>query len=369
MKMLPFRQARLVLTVMLLLGVVGCLGCNSGTKTGTGAGPTTGGNGSGDVGEQEEVLVGTAPVGGAFRQVGDALANVLNEHAGDNNWDIQSKGTKGSKQNIRELDSGVVRLAMANSAITYHAINGAADWDKEYEIRTVLTLAKNVGVFVAKEDSGIQTIADLKGKRVAVGPAGAGFEMFLQPVLGEHGVTYDDFTPENQIYSDSVGALADGNIDAAFMGGAIPLPALTQACSTQSIRFITYDEDVRKRLIADTEKYPFLQDAMIPAKNAEGKETYKGMTEDFNAIDVGTTHLITTIDEDEELIYQITKTLWENREKVGKQHAGTGAAISEENAARFTGTPFHEGAIRFYKEIGIWKGEVGDESAEAGESE
>jgi TRAP transporter TAXI family solute receptor len=312
-------------------------------------------------------LVGTAPVGSAFRQVGDALANVLNENGGDNDWEIKSKGTKGSKQNIRELDSGDVRLAMANSAITYHAINGAADWDKEYEIRTVLTLAKNVGVFVAKEDSGIQTIADLKGKRVAVGPAGAGFEIFLKPLLAEHGVTYEDFTPENQIYSDSVGALADGNIDAAFMGGAIPLPALSQACSTQSIRFISYDEEARLRLIEDTDKYPFLQDAMIPAKNSEGRATYAGMTDDFQAIDVGTTHLITTIDEDEDLIYQITKTLWENREQVGKQHAGTGDAISEANAARFTGTPFHDGAIRFYKEIGIWQGDGSDASADESE--
>ena len=346
----------LLLALALVVPLAGC------KPNGTGNG---GSGGGGQVqAKADEVLVGTAPVGGAFRQVGDALANVLNENSGNNNWTIQSKGTKGSKQNIRELDSGDVRLAMANSAITYHAINGAVDWDKEYEIRTVLTLAKNVGLFVSKEDSGIQAIADLKGKRVAVGPAGAGFEMFLKPVLAEHGVTYGDFTPENQIYSDSVGALADGNIDSAFMGGAIPLPALTQACSTQSIRFISYDEETRKRLIDDNEKYPFLQDAMIPAKNDDGKPTYGGMTADFPAIDVGTTHLITTIDEDEELIYQVTKTLWEHREEVGKQHAGTGAAISEQNAARFTGTPFHEGAIRFYKEIGIWKG-GGESSAEA----
>ena len=222
----------------------------------------------------------------------------------------------------------------------------------------VVTLAPNVGLFITKTESGIRSLSDLAGKRVTVGPAGAGFEMFLAPLLEAHGVTYDDFTAVNQTYSDAVGLLGDGNVDAAFMGGAIPTPAVTQACTTHDIAFIPYDEAPLKKLIDDNTMYPYFQQAKIPATNQDGKPTYRGMTEDFNALNVGSMHLITTADQDEELIYQITKTIWEHRAEIAQQHRA-GNAINEKNAARFTGTPFHPGAIRFYREIGIWPEQSG----------
>ena len=308
-------------------------------------------------GSRQFVTLGTAPVGGAFRPVGDAIASVLNEYRGENNWHAQSKGTKGSQQNIRELDRDDIQLAMSNSAISYHAVRGEGVWVKKHDIRAVVTLAPNVGLFITKADSGIQSISDLAGKRVTVGPSGAGFEMFLGPLLTEHGVTYtgerQDFTPVNRTYSDAVSELGDGAVDAAFVGGAIPTPAVTQACTTHDIAFIRYNEDVRQRLIKDTEKYPFFLAAMIPAKNKDGNPTYRGMTEDFMGLNVGSMHLITTADQDEETIYQITKTIWENRAEIAKQHKA-GNAINPKNAARFTGTPFHPGAIRFYKDVGVW---------------
>ena len=330
----------LLLSTVCVLGINGC-------------------GGSGGGGKKEFVTLGTAPIGGAFRPVGDAIAGVLEENKGDNNWKVQSQSTKGSRQNIAQLDKGDIQLGMSNSAISFHAVNGTGVWKKKFNIRAVVTLAPNVGVFVAKADSGLNSIADLKGKRITVGPSGAGFNMFLGPLLTEHGVTYDDknngFTPVAINYTDSVGQLGDGKVDAAFLGGAIPLPALTQLSTTHDIKFIPYDDKVREKLIA---AYPFFQDATVPAKNADGKPTYKGMTEDVKALDVGSMHLITTEDVPEELVYDITKTIWENREEIGNRHAGAGKAINEKNAARFTGTPFHKGAQKFYEEIGIWPKEA-----------
>jgi uncharacterized protein len=301
------------------------------------------------------VTLGTAPTGGAFRPVGDAIASVLNEFRDESAWRVQSKGTMGSQQNIRELDSGAIQLAMSNSAITYYAVRGESGWEKPYDLRAVVTLAPNVGLFITKQNAGIQTLADLKNKRVVVGPAGAGFEMFLGPLMTAHGVTYrdseQDFTPIQATYSEAVSLLGDGAADAAFMGGAIPTPAVTQASTTHDIFFVPYEPSIREQLIAE---YPFYEAMIIPAKTRDGKETYRGMTEDFVAMDVGSMHLITAASQDEELIYQITKTIWENRAEIVKQHRA-GLSINEQNAARFTGTPFHPGAIRFYQEIGIWQ--------------
>jgi hypothetical protein len=188
--------------------------------------------------------------------------------------------------------------------------------------------------------------------------------MFLGPLMTAHGVTYSseaqDFTPVNASYSDAVSLLGDGAADAAFMGGAIPTPAVTQASTSYDLFFVPYDEAIRKRLIRE---YPFYEEMTIPAKTRDGKETYRGMTEDFVAMNVGSMHLITTAGQDERLVYQITKTIWENREEIVKQHRAA-LSINEQNAARFTGTPFHPGAIRFYQEIGIWR-EADAGSAEA----
>lgn len=326
------------------------------------------GCGGGGSGGRQFVTLGTAPVGGAFKPVGDAIASTLNENKGENNWQVQSKGTKGSQQNIRMLESGGIQLGMSNSAISYHGIHGTGVWTKTYELRTVVTLAPNVGLFITKADSGIRSLADLSGRRVAVGPAGAGFQMFLEPLLESHGVAWDSFTQVNQTYSDAVGLLGDGNIDAAFMGGAIPTPAVTQACTTHDIAFIPYDESTRMTLVNDNDKYPYFQQAAIPATNQDGKATYRGMAEDFAALNVGSMHVITTADQSEDLIYKLTKTIWENRSAIAQQHKA-GNAINEKNAARFTGTPFHPGAIRFYREIGIWPTETDEESGNAEEAQ
>lgn len=321
-------------------------GCNN---SGDGNSGNSGGGG------RNFVTLGTAPVGGAFQPVGNAISAVLNENKGENDWRVKATGTKGSQQNIRMLDQGEIQLGMSNSAISYHAVHGEGVWDKEYDIRAVATLAPNVGLFITKKDSGIKSIADLKDKRVTVGPAGAGFDMFLGPLMTAHGVTYtadqQDFTPLNETYSAAVALLGDGNADAAFMGGAVPTPAVTQACTSYNIHFVPFDEAIVNDLI---EKYPFFLEAKIPEKNKDGNATYKGMDEDFAALNVGSMQLITHANVDEDLIYNLTKTIWENRAEIAKQHKA-GNAINKENVTRFTGTEFHPGAIKFYREIGIWK--------------
>ena len=94
-------------------------------------------------------------------------------------------------------------------------------------------------------------------------------------------------------------------------------------------------------------RYPFFQRATIPAG------TYKGLTEDYQGLDVGSMHLVAAEDAPEDLVYQVTRTLYENREKVVEKHPA-GRAITPGNVVRDVGTPFHPGAERYYREIGIW---------------
>jgi len=296
----------------------------------------------GETSSSRFLSMGTAPPGGAFFVVGGALAEVFNEFGGAS---MTAEATSGSQENIRRLGSGELDFALSNAAITYFAVRGTEGWDQAYPVRAVMTLAPNVAMFVAPAGSGINTIADLAGKRVGVGPAGAGFEYFIRPLLAAHGLTYDDFSPVNATQAGAVDLLSDGAVAAAFLGGAVPTASITQAAAVQDILLVPFDATAMEQLVAD---YLFFRAATIPAG------TYRGIDEEYAGLDVGSMHLITSADQDEDLVYAMTKALYENRDAVVQRHAA-GRAINPANVVRDTGTEFHPGAVRFYEEIGIWQ--------------
>ena len=298
--------------------------------------------------------VGTAPPGGAFFVVGGAIAQVVSNHTGAMNWEVSAEATKGTQENIRRLAKSELEFALANAAISYFAVRGEGAWKGEQPIRAVMTLAPNVALFITQQSSGVKTLSDLKGKRVVVGPAGAGFEYFLEPILSAHGVSYQDFTPLNNTQAGAVDMLADGSAAAAFLGGAVPTASITRASSSQNILFLPFDDAAKQELF---ENYPFFNAVVIPSG------TYRGQDEAFNGMNVGAMHLITAANLDAETVYQFTKVLYEQRAEVVKIHPA-GRAINPRNVVKNTGTPFHPGAIRYYKEAGIWQ----DESSTSTES-
>jgi TRAP transporter TAXI family solute receptor len=308
-----------------------------------------GGDGSGTreaedaAAERRFLSIGTAPPGGAFFVVGGALGEVL-DTSGPAGWEVTAEATKGSKENIRRLAAGELDLALANSAITYFAVRGSEGWEKKYPMRAIMTLAPNVALFISPAGSGVKDLAGLKGKRVVVGPAGAGFEFFLRPILAAHGVTYDDFKPLHNTQAGAVDMLADGAAAAAFLGGAVPTASITQATASHDVVFLPYDSSAVSKLL---EEYLFFDTARIPAG------TYRGQDTDYAGMNVGSMHLITSEAVDEDLIYEITRTIYMNRERVVEKHPA-GRTIRPEIVTRNTGTPFHPGAVRFYREIGIW---------------
>jgi TRAP transporter TAXI family solute receptor len=306
-----------------------------------------GGGDAGDAGDapQRQLLsMGTAPPGGAFFVVGSALAEALNETGGEFGYSVTAEATSGSQENIRRLASGELDLALSNAAITYFAVRGTEGWDRAYSVRSVMTLAPNVALFVTQASSGIAAIGDLRGRRVTVGPAGAGFEYFVGPLLAAHGVAYDDFSPLNATQQAAVDMLTDGSADATFLGGAVPTASITQAAASLELKFIPFGETEKQQL---TDDYVFFSPATIPA------ETYRGQTEPFEGLDVGSMHLITSADAPDDLVYNTAKLLYENQTLVVEKHAA-GRAINPNNVVRDTGTEFHPAAIRFYQEAGIW---------------
>ena len=275
--------------------------------------------------------------------VGGALAEVLGEVKSADGWQVTAEATKGTQENLRRLARGELDLGLANAAITYFAVRGEGDWEGPQEVRTIMTLAPNVALFIAPAGGAVTTIADLRGKRVAIGPAGAGFGYFVGPILEAHGLSYGDMTVLNATQSGAVDMLADGSAAAVFLGGAVPTSSITQASSSQDIHFVPYDEAAMSALV---ERYPFFDRATIPAG------TYRNQTEAFSGLNVGSMHLVAAASLDEATAYEVTKAIYESRDRVVEKHPA-GRAIGP-GVVRDTGTPFHPGAIRYYREIGIW---------------
>ena len=163
-------------------------------------------------------------------------------------------------------------------------------------------------MFVTTESTGIKSIADLKGKRVVLGPAGAGFDYFLKPLLEAHGIKYSDMTVLNGNYLAASNMIADGKADAAFMGGAHPVSAAEQLCSSQDVVFLKFDEAAVEKL----KKYPFYFNVPIPA------DKYSDLNEDLQGINVGNMQLLTHANVAEDVVYNFTKIMYENRANIAK---------------------------------------------------
>lgn len=318
----------MLLLSFLILGVLNC----SGPQSRTTETPT------------RLFSVGTAPPGGAFFVVGSAIADVIQTGNAKDGWQVNAESTKGTQENIRRLDRGEIDLALANAAITYFAVRGEGGWEKTYDMRAVMTLAPNVAMFVTLADSGINNIVELKGQRVVIGPSGAGFEMFVEPILKAHGLRYDDLTVLHAGQSAAVDMLSDGAARAAFLGGAVPTASITQAAAAHQITLLPLAEGKQEEL---TNRFPFFHTAVIPSG------TYRNVDREYQGLNVGSMHLITAATANEKMIYKATKALYENREDFARKHPA-GRAVNPVNVVRKTGVQFHPGAVRYYREIGIW---------------
>ena len=163
----------------------------------------------------QELRIGTASQGGAFYPVGQAISSLVDKYA--DGLTMVPVVTQGSVQNPRLVNTGEVDIAITNNNLSVLANKGVGPYKKSgaMNLRAIGSLHFSVLHMMTLDGSDINGIADLKGKRVAVGPAGGGTIPFTNQVLGLYGLSMDDITPSFLSYSDGFSQLADGNVDAA----------------------------------------------------------------------------------------------------------------------------------------------------------
>ncbi|MCF2872566.1 TAXI family TRAP transporter solute-binding subunit [Octadecabacter sp. G9-8] len=199
--------------------------------------------GLGTAATAEELRIGTASLGGAFYPMGQSISNVVNEHAGG---DISMVPivTGGSVQNPNLIASGEVEIAITNNNLAVLATKGIGPYTATgpIDIGAVAALHPSVLHMVVLADSDIQTIEDLRGKSVAVGPAGGGTLGFVNFLFPLHDMTIEDITPSFVSYSDGFSQLTDGTVDATLALSGYPAGAVMQAAAGAELRFISFSD-------------------------------------------------------------------------------------------------------------------------------
>lgn len=219
--------------------------------------------GCGSESSQKKFLnIATGGTAGTYYPIGGAMAEILNKEIPGMNASAQSTGA--TVANINMLKDNSVDLAIVQNDITYYAVNGTEMFkDKKVDnIRGIASLYPETCQFVTLDKSGIKSINELKGKRVAVGAAGSGAEANARQILEAYGITYDDIDVQYLSFAEGASALKDGNVDAAFLTAGYPTSSVQDIASQNKVRLLPVDADKAEALIA---KYPFYTKTTIPA--------------------------------------------------------------------------------------------------------
>ena len=189
------------------------------------------------------------------------------------------------------------------------------------------------------ESSGIKSIADLRGKRVAVGAAGSSAEANARQIFAAYGITYDDIEPQYLSFAEGAGALKDGHVEATFLTAGYPTASVQDIASQNKIRILPVEADKANELI---EKYPYYTKVTIPAGS------YQGFDEPADSVSV-MAMLVASDQVDENLGYDIAKSLFSNLDRIKAAHS-VGKLITKEGAMEGMPIQMNPGAEKFLKE-------------------
>ena len=327
----------LIVAIVSLLLLAGCRNSDSPADTG----------GDGEVGANDTdlsdlfVTVSTGGISGVYYPIGGAIANVLETELG---IDASVQATGASVENINLLNTGRAELAITMADAVFQAYEGSGAFEGQEPVeslRGLMSMYPNLVQVVTTEETGIESIHDLRGRSVGVGAANSGVELNARMVLEAHGMTYDDIHADYLSYSEAIDQIKNGFIDAAFITSGIPNATIMDLDSTHNAKILPIDDEALNYL---KETYSFFTSDVIPADAYNTDENIQTA-----AI---TNVLLISSQISEEAAYEITKALFDNLEQIQNSH-NSAANISLDTVDVGMPVPFHPGVKRYYKEVGV----------------
>ena len=289
-------------------------------------------------------ILATGGTSGTYYPFGGAIANVWNTKI--ENMNVTAQATGASAENLRLINKGEAEFAIVQNDVMDYAYNGTDLFagEKLSNIMTIGTMYPEVVQIAVSKASGIKSVADFKGKRISVGAAGSGVEFNAKQIMEGYGLTFDDIKKSNLSFKESADGIQNGTLDGCFITAGVPNAALQELAFTAGLTLIPVDGAAADKICA---KYGYYTKTVIPGG------TYKGTDEDVGALAIMAT-LAVSSKLDEDTVYTMTKALFSNLTELGNGHA-KGKEVSAKTAITGVSVPFHPGAIKYYKEIGLMK--------------
>ena len=297
-----------------------------------------GDSGSSAGGGKQFLNIATGGTAGTYYPLGGALAELLNQNIKGMNASAQSTGA--SVANVNMLKDGSVDIAFIQNDIAYYAANGKEMFkdNKVENIRGIAALYPETVQFVTTADKGIKSIADLKGKKVAVGASGSGAEANARQILGAYGLTYDDIDAQYLSFGEAADALKDGNVDVGVVVAGFPTAAIQDLAANKSAALVNIDAEHADKLM---KQYPYFTKITVP------KGTYPGQEEDVNTVAVKCV-IVTTDKLSDDLGEQIVKAIYEHLDRMKAAHA-VGKYITKDTALEGMSIKMNAGAEKYLK--------------------
>ena len=291
---------------------------------------------------KKDYILATGGTGGTYYPFGGAIANIWNTKV--ENMNVTAQATGASAENLRLINKGEAEYAIVQNDVMDYAYNGTDLFagEKLANIMTIGTLYPEVVQIAVSKDSGIKSVADFKGKRISVGDAGSGVEFNAKQIMEGYGLTFDDIKKSNLSFKESAEGIQNGTLDGCFVTAGVPNAALQELAFTAGLTLVPVDGEAAKKIC---EKYGYYTQTTIPGG------TYKGTDDDTPALAIKAT-LAVSSKLDEQTVYEMTKALFENLDELATAHA-KGKEVSAKAAVTGVSVPFHPGAKKYFKEIGL----------------
>ena len=290
------------------------------------------------------ISIATGGTGGTYYIIGGAMGKVIEKYVPEAKVSVES--TAASTENCRRLASRQVKFAIVMPDSAYFAYNSGREFgDKKYpNIRGVMAGHTSTMHFIVRSNSGIKSLADLKGKKVALAAPGSPSAFIAEAALEAYGLTKKDYKPTLLTYAEQADALRDNTIDMACIFAGVPASAAIDISTTHDVTYLGVGPEEMKKVV---KKHPYWTAGVIKAG------TYKGQgaaVPTFNSPAM----LVTTDDVDADLVYAVAKAIMDHTPELKAIHP-QGAEWDLEDAAEGVAIPFHPGAAKYLKEKGILK--------------
>ncbi|MDH5163122.1 TAXI family TRAP transporter solute-binding subunit [Heyndrickxia oleronia] len=283
------------------------------------------------------LTIATGGTGGTYYPLGGMMGKIIKDETGIN-ADVITSGA--SSENMAILKDNKADIAFTQTDIVSYATKGELMFDgkKIDSLKGLGTLyPETIQIVTTKSD--IKSVEDLKGKVVSVGAAGSGTRANAEQILEAYGMSFDDIKVRDLSFDDSTAGIQDGSIDAAFITAGTPTSAVEGLSATDTVSIVPIDADKADALI---EKYPFYIKDEVPA------DTYK-IKEAVPTIAV-LSMLVVREDLPEDVVYKVTKAIYENTDKIKHSKA---QFIKAESALNGMSIDLHPGAKKYFDEKGI----------------